>query len=115
MDPNKYAKNKKLKPSSPIDLVRSIAEFVLIIFGIAGLAYEFFRESSIVTKFIASLFESYTSMLLIPVIGVAFWLFSNWTSSPKASENPEVGNIPMYVMMAIGAFYLFRLISTGHF
>jgi len=115
MDPNKYAKNRKINPSSPIHLIRSIVEFVLILFGIAGVAYELFRESSIVTNFIARLFESYASMLLIPVIGVAFWLFSKWTASPKALERPEIGNIPMYVMMAIGAFYIFRLIIVGHF
>jgi hypothetical protein len=115
MDPNKYAKNKQLKPSSHIHLIRSIAEFVLILFGIAGVSYEFFKESSIFRSFIGGLFDSLTSMLLIPVIGIAFWLFSKWTSSPTASEKPEIGNIPMYVMMIIGAFYIFRLISAGHF
>lgn len=115
MDPNKYAENKKLKPSSPIHLIRSIAEFILILFGIAGISYEFFKESSIFRSFIASLFDSTTSMLLIPVIGVAFWLFSKWTASPTASEKPEIGNIPMYVMIVIGAFYVYRLVSVGYF
>lgn len=36
-------------------------------------------------------------------------------SSGSKSETKKSGDVPMYVMMLIGAYYLFRLITTGSF
>ncbi|HEY0563670.1 MAG TPA: hypothetical protein VGD04_10105 [Methylophilus sp.] len=115
MNPNKYAKNSKIKPDSPIDTVKSIVAFGLMILGIIGIAMELFKGGGMVKTAFEKLFESSTSMLLIPVIILALWLFNKWASSPSKSEKRKAGDIPMYVMMAIGAYYLFRIITTGGF
>jgi hypothetical protein len=54
-------------------------------------------------------------MMFIPVIIFALWLLNRWMSSENKSETKRSGDIPMYVMMAVGAYYLFRLITTGSF
>jgi hypothetical protein len=41
------------------------------------------------------------------------WLLNRMMSSNKKGETNKSGDLPMYIMMAIGAFYLFRLITTG--
>ncbi|MDX1915044.1 MAG: hypothetical protein SFU55_05625 [Methylophilus sp.] len=115
MDPNKYAKNDKIKPDSPFSTIKSVISLLLVIIGIIGVAMEFFKEAGIFKTILGKLFESTTSMLWIPVIGVAFWLFNKWTSSPSKTEKRKAGDIPMYIMMAIGAFYLFRIMTTGGF
>jgi len=54
-------------------------------------------------------------MMMIPVIIFVLWLLNRWMSSGSKSETKKSGDVPMYVMMLIGAYYLFRLITTGSF
>ncbi len=115
MNPNKYAKNAKIKPDSKLDTIKSIIAFGLMILGIIGIAMEMFKGGGVLKTLFEKLFASTTTMLLIPVIILALWLFNQWTVSPSKSETRKAGDIPMYVMMAIGAYYLFRLVSTGGF
>ncbi len=115
MDPNKYAKNAKIDPNSKLSTVMSIVSFLLMVLGLIGLGIEFFKEGGLIKSLFGKLFESTTGMLLIPVIIFAAWLFNRWTSSPSKTEKSKAGDIPMYVMMAIGAYYLGRIILTGGF
>lgn len=115
MDPNKYAKNAKIDPNSKVNTIMSIVSFLLIIVGLVGLGIELFKDGSVVKSWIGSLFESTLGLMMIPVIVAAGWLFNSWTSAPSKSEKSKAGDIPMYIMMAIGAFYVFRIITTGGF
>jgi hypothetical protein len=115
MDPNKYAKNAKIDPNSKLSTLMSVVSFLLMLLGLIGLGIEFFKDGGVIKSFVGSLFESTTGMLLIPVIILAGWLFNRWTSSPSKTEKSKAGDIPMYIMMAIGAFYLLRILTTGGF
>jgi hypothetical protein len=46
----------------------------------------------------------------IAVVVYFFWRWLNAAPDGKASKR---GDIPMYAMMAVGAFFLFRLFTTG--
>jgi hypothetical protein len=85
----------------------------LMIFGIIGIAMEFFKSDGLLSTLLSKLFQSTTTMLFIPVIIFVLWLLNRMMSSSKKGETNKSGDLPMYVMMAIGAFYLFRLITTG--
>jgi membrane protein insertase Oxa1/YidC/SpoIIIJ len=115
MDPNKYAKNRNIQAESKFSTIRSIIFFGLIILGIIGISMEFFREDGILKTLLSQLFESTTSMLLIPVIAGVIWWFNRWTTNPNKNETKKAGNVPMYIMMAIGVFFLVRIIMTGGF
>jgi cation transport ATPase len=115
MDPNKYAKNAKIDPNSKVSTIMSIVSFLLMLIGLIGLGIEFFKDGGWLKSMVGRLFESTTGMLMIPVIIFAGWLFNRWTSSPSKTEKSKAGDIPMYIMMAIGAFYLLRIITTGGF
>lgn len=115
MDPNKYAKNAKINPNSKVSTLVSIASFLLMLMGILGLGIEFFKDGGWFKTMISKLFESTTSMLMIPLIIAAAWWFNRWTSAPSKTETSKAGNIPMYMMMAIGAYYLIRYLLTGGF
>ena len=115
MDPNKYAKNAKIDPNSKLSIIFSIVSFLLILLGLVGLGIEFFKDGGLIKSLFGKLFESTAGMLMIPVIIFIAWMFNRWTSSPSKSEKSKAGDIPMYIMMAIGAFYLIRIVSTGGF
>lgn len=112
-DPNKYAKNKDIKPESLLSNIAAVAKMGLMIVGIIGIAMEFFKSDGVLSTLLSKLFQSTTTMLFIPVIIFVLWLLNRMMSSSKKGETNKSGDLPMYVMMAIGAFYLFRLITTG--
>lgn len=112
-DPNKYLKNKDIKPESKASVLGAVVRMGLMLVGIIGLALELFREDGWISTLLSKLFESTTSMLMIPVIILALWLLNRWISSPNKSETKKSGDLPMYFMMAVGVFYLFRLYTTG--
>jgi hypothetical protein len=115
IDPNKYSANKDIKPESHFSAMAATGRIVLMLLGIIGLAIELFREDGWLKKGLAKLFESTTSMILIPVIIFTLWLLNRWISSSSQSETKRSGDLPMYLMMAVGAYYLFMLITTGSF
>jgi len=115
IEPNKYIKNKDIQPESKLSVLYAVIRMGLVLAGIIGIAMEMFREDGWISKLFGKLFESTTSMMFIPVIIFAAWLFNRWISAPSKSETKKSGDIPMYIMMAIGAYYLYRLLSTGSF
>jgi nitric oxide reductase large subunit len=114
-EPNKYAKNADIKADTLSKTIVSTASFALMIIGIIGIAKEFFKGSGFIPTALSWLFDSTSHMMFIPVIILVLWLLNKLMSTPHKNESKKAGNIPMYAMMAVGAFYLFRLISTGGF
>lgn len=115
IDPNKYLKNKDINPESKSSVLLATIRMGLMLTGIIGIAVEIFREDGWLSNFLSKLFESTTTMLWIPVIIFVLWFLNRSISTPNKSETKKSGDIPMYIMMAIGAFYLFRLFTSGSF
>jgi membrane protein insertase Oxa1/YidC/SpoIIIJ len=114
-EPNKYAKNADIKADTPLKTALSFAGVVLMLIGIVGLAMELFKDEGWFKTALAWLFDSTTHMMFIPVIALVLWLLNRWMSTPNKNESKKSGNLPLYAMMAAGAFYIFRLVTTGGF
>jgi membrane protein insertase Oxa1/YidC/SpoIIIJ len=115
IDPNKYSKNADIHPESKLSVLLAVVRLVLMGFGLIGIALELFREGGWLSELMSKVFESTTTMLLIPVIIFALWLLNRWLSTPNKSETKKSGDIPMYVMIAIGIYYIYRIFTTGSF
>lgn len=115
IDPNKYSKNNNINPESNLGSAFAFGRMALMLVGIIGLALELFRDDGWLQKVLAKLFESTTTMMFIPVIIFVLWLLNRWMSSASKSETKKSGDVPMYIMMAVGAYYVFRLVTTGSF
>lgn len=114
-DPNKYSKNANIKAESPLQTVISFASFGLMIVGIVGIAVGFFKETGPLKSLLGWLFESTNHMMFIPVIIVVGWFLNRMMSSTNPGESKKSGNLPMYAMMAIGVYFIYRLVTTGKF
>jgi hypothetical protein len=114
-EPNKYAKNADIKADTPLKTIISVIGMVLMLIGIVGIGLEFFKEGGWLKTALAWLFESTTRMMFIPVIILVLWLLNRMMSSTNPNESKRSGNLPMYAMMAVGAFYVYRLATTGGF
>ncbi len=113
MDPNKYLKNADIRPESLLRTIASTAAFLLMVIGIIGAALDVFKEDGLLTRSLSYLFQSTQTMLLIPVIIIALWLLNRWISAPNKTETKKSGNLPMYIMILLGAYYAFQFVTTG--
>ena len=113
MDPNKYKKNADIKPETLLQTLISVGSMLLMILGIIGLALDLFKADGLLGKIFSYLFQSTGTMLLIPLIIGALWLLNRWISSTNKGETKKGGNLPMYAMVLIGAYYLLNLTTTG--
>lgn len=114
-DPNKYSKNADIKADTLAKTLMSFGGILLVFIGLAGIAMEFFKEGGWLKSALSWLFDSTTHMMFIPVIIFVLWLLNRWMSSAELGENKKSGDFPMYIMMAIGAFYIFQFVTTGGF
>jgi len=113
MDPNKYKDNDKITPDTLLKTIISIVAMLLMVLGIVGLAMEAFKENNVFGQVFSYLFQSTQTMLLIPVVLFVLWLLNRFISAPTKGETKSSGNLPMYLMVLIGIYYAYRLITTG--
>ena len=112
-DPNKYKKNADIRPDTLVQTLTSVGSMVLMFIGIIGLALELFKEEGWPKAALSWLFDSTTHMMFIPVIALVLWVLNRIVSAPNKDEMKKSGNLPMYLMMAVGAYYIYRFIRTG--
>ena len=89
MDPNKYKENADIRPESLIKTLMSVGSMVLMLIGIIGIGLDFFKEDSLIKKALAYLFQSTSTMMLIPLIAFILWLLNRWLSSPNKNEKKK--------------------------
>lgn len=114
-DPNKYSKNANIIAESRLSIVLAAVRMGLMIIGIIGLTYEIFRENGLLSRALGDIFDSTANMLFAAIVVLILWLLNRLFSKPHKAEKAGAGDIPMYLMMAIGCYYLYLLFSTGKF
>jgi len=111
----KYEKNRDIKPDTLLKTITSIASVALLLVGIIGIAVQFFRDDGWLRQLLSKMFNSNMGLASIPVLILVLYLINRWASSAADGKASTRGNLPLYIMMLIGAFFLFRLITTGDF
>ncbi len=114
-DTNKYSKNANITPESHLSSILAMVRMGLMLVGIFGITFELFREHGWLSKLLGDIVDSTANMLLTVVALLGLWLLNRWLSTPNKSETKRVGDIPMYAMMAVGIYYLYRLFTSSGF
>jgi len=102
------------KPDSLLDTIFAVSRFGLMLIGIIGISVELFRDNGWLKQLIGKAFSSPSALLLIPLVIGALYVLDKIISNAAGTASKK-GDIPLYIMMAIGAFFLFRLVTTGSF
>ena len=116
--PGKKEKVSTEKPESLLSVIKAGAQFVLMVFGIVGLAILIFSEDGLLVTLGGKLtqFDSFGSLMAIPLLIIAIYVARVWFERAFGkSSAAAAGSFAMYLMMAVGAFFLYRVISTGAF
>src|SRR5664279_1655062 len=83
----------------------------LMLIGIVGIAIDMFQDNGWLQKLLNKIFDSSMGIVYV-LVGVAVLYFLNrWMNTADGKASSGKGNLPLYIMMAIGAFFLFRLIT----
>jgi membrane protein insertase Oxa1/YidC/SpoIIIJ len=114
-DTNKYSKNANINPESHLSSILAILRMALMLIGIFGITFELFRENGWLSKLLGGIIDSTANMLLVVVALLGLWLLNRMLSSPNKSEAKKIGDMPMYAMMAVGVFYIYRIFTSGGF
>jgi len=115
IDPNKYSKNANIRAESIVSVAFATVRMGLMLVGIFGITFQIFGAKGWLSKLLGEVFDSTTNLLLTVVGLLLLWLLNRWLSSPAKAETRSLGDIPMYAMMAVGAYYVYRLYTTGGF
>jgi hypothetical protein len=108
-----YLKNKNLKPDSLLHTLSSLARFGLMLIGLIGLTMKLFQENGWLGQFLN--YVSSSSMGLISFIAIlaALYGLNRWITPPTPDKASNRGNLLMYVMMALGAYFIYRYLTVG--
>ena len=105
---------KQQKPDNLLTTLVAVARIGLMIIGIIGLAVEIFRDDGWLKQLFAKMADSPANLIAIPVVIIVLYFVNGWISVNSDKKSAK-GDLPLYVMMAIGVFFLFHLITTGSF
>jgi len=101
------------KPDTPLNTLIALMRLSLVLLGLVGIAYEVFREGGLLKWIFQTFFTSLGGLGAAIVIAFLLYRFFAWINSVPPDQTSRRGDIPMYLMMAVGAYYLYRLLSTG--
>ncbi len=119
LEPNKYSKNADIKADTPFKNIMAFIGILLMLCGIAGLAVELFSHADTLNNawFIGQYEQTVANpmrLIYLPLVLLAYYLLGKVFAIPQGTNKPSgKGNLLMYIMMAIGIYYLIRLGLTG--
>lgn len=106
---------KNIKPESIIETILASIRLGLCLLGIIGLSVETFRDDGWLKRALSSLINSESVLIAVPLIFIGLFLLNRLMSAPTDGKSTVIGDLPLYLMMGIGIFFLFKLITTGGF
>lgn len=105
---------REKKADNLVDTLLSIARLGLMLLGILGITVDLFNDDGIFRTLLGKAFQSTSSVVVTIIIGIMVYFFNRWLTTVDGQASKK-GDIPLYAMMAVGAYFLYRLISTGSF
>lgn len=114
-DPNRYAHHEGINPNSLTATLLSVLNIGLMLLGIAGVAYHTFSPNGLGSRLLDKAFSSLFSLIIVAIVAIALYALNRYLSGNQNEGATKRGNFLMYIMIGLGAFFLFRLLTTGSF
>lgn len=105
---------KHRSPDSLLHTLVAVGQLLMVLIGLIGLSVEIFRDNGWLKQLINKLISSPAGLASIPIAIVVLYFFNRWLTT-ASDGSVSKGDLPLYIMMAIGAYFLFNLVTTGAF
>lgn len=113
MDPNRYAKHRKLRPNSVWKVLQSLMTLALMLCGFTGIAVHIFNGHFSVWDGLHWITSSTINALLTALAAILLYLFHRYVTTISDARHQTASNLPVYFMMLMGLIFIIRLVSTG--
>lgn len=114
MDPNRYSKNRNIRPDSGLKILQALLTLGLVVFGLLGIAVHLFSNESGPADWLQWLMASPMNMVIAVATLLALFVFHRYISHLTNQQRRSASDFPVYVMMLLGAYFLYQLLTTGH-
>lgn len=112
---SRYDKIPLKKPDSLISLLWAVVQFFLLLCGLIGLSVQLFREKGWLHQALRGLMnaESTTLVVTLPVALLVFLAVKSWLTSQDREKSSLAADAMLYVMMAVGAWFIYSYLANG--
>lgn len=114
MDPHGYDKNQKIQPDSPWQTLLALVTVALIICGLVGIAVHLFGSDSTPYDWWRWITASPLNIAVAVLGAIVVIGFHRYITHISNKQRRNASNLPVYAMMLVGAYFVFRLLTTGH-
>lgn len=114
MDPNRYSKNRDIRPDSGWKILQAVLTLGLVLCGLVGIAVHLFSSDSRPTDWLQWLMASPMNMVLAVITLLSLFVFHRYISHLSNQQRRSASDFPVYVMMLLGAYFIYQLLTTGH-
>lgn len=101
-----------------VTLLGSILAGVLVLLGIVGVSYHLFRDDGLISRGLGALWDAHyqTPVMIIILIFAAIYVVKAMHSAQIGGKREsKIPDLMLIAFIAIGAFFLSRLLTTGEF
>ncbi|HSI28307.1 MAG: hypothetical protein ACAH05_03385 [Methylophilus sp.] len=113
MDPNQFNQNRDVRPDSPWRVVQALVTVALIICGLIGIAVHMFGSGITPYDWWHWLTASPVNTALAILAIVVVIGFHRYNSHISNQNRRHASNLPVYFMMLVGVYFIYRLLTTG--
>ncbi len=114
MDPDRYAKQRNIRPDSKWKVLQSLLSLALILCGLVGIAVHVFNRHFKLLDAVYWIKSSAINAILTLLGAILLYLFHRYVTTISDARHQSASNLPVYFMMLMGLFFIVRLITTGH-
>jgi len=108
-----YQKSKDIKPDSLLHTLSSLARFGLMVIGLVGLTIKLFQDNGWLGKFFNYITSSSMGLIsFIAILAVAYGI-NRWMTPTTPDKASRRGNLPMYIMIGLGIYFLYQYLING--
>lgn len=114
MDPNRYSKNRTIKPDGAWQILQAFITLGLMVCGFIGIAVHVFGSDAGPTDWLQWITASAWNGALTVIGLVSAFAFHRYITHISSQQRRSASNLPVYAMMLLGAYFVYRLLTTGH-
>lgn len=114
MDPNRYSKNRDIRPDSPWKILQALLSLALMLCGLIGIAVHVFGNDQGPSDWIQWLTASTFNAVMAGVILVLAFFFHRYISHISSQQRRSASDLPVYAIMLAGLYFAYQLVTTGH-
>lgn len=114
MDPNRYSKNRTIRPDGPWQILKALLTLGLMVCGFIGIAVHVFGSDHSPTEWLQWITASPLNAALLVIGLLAAFAFHRYITHISTQQRRSASDLPVYAMMLLGAYFVYQLITTGH-